>query len=113
MEQEEVMNDEDRLAILSQVFTPKSRPNTITEKQEVVVGAGSTPPSSHVGEKPNDSKETSPSELESFGSLLEKTLVKRNVQDKQQNDVTEKDRKMAIDESRQDLIGDMVKVLFR
>jgi len=108
-EREESLSSDERLAILSQVF---KKPNTINEKQEVGVGAGSTPPSSHSGKEPGDSKVTSPSE-ESFGSLLEKTLQKRNAMDKEESATINEDRKHAIDESRKDLIGSMIKVFFR
>ena len=96
MENEEMLSNDERSALLTQVFTPKR----VTESKTVDVVQQPLVPSN---------KE----QLESFGSLLEKTLQKRNVMDKEENATVNEDRKHAIDESRKDLIGDMVKVFFR
>jgi len=107
---EEILSDEERMSMLSQVFNPKR----VDESKLGAVSPGSlSSPSPDCGEVvPKGSKDNSPS-LESFGTLLEKTLSRRQVLDKKENAITDQERKHAIDESRKDLIGDMVKTFFR
>lgn len=110
-EQEEMLSDDERLAMLTQVF----KPTVVRESKSLgaVSPGSSSSPSPDVGEvKPKDSDGTSPSS-ESFGSLLEKTLVKRQKLDETEHKVADEDRKHAIEESRKDLIGDMVKTFFK
>lgn len=111
LQPEEILSDEERMSMLSKVFNPKR----VDESKKVsAVGPGSpSSPSLDRGEVvPKDSEGSSPS-LESFGTLLEKTLARRQVLDKKENDVTDQDRQYAIKESRKDLIGDMVKTFFK
>lgn len=110
MEHEEILSDDERLSMLSQVFSPKP----IAEKKSLgaVSPGSSSSPSPDVGEvEPKGSKNSPP--LESFGSLLEKTLVQRQVQEKEEAVVKDEVRKQMIDESRKDMIGIMVKQFFR
>jgi hypothetical protein len=108
-EREEMLSAEERRAMLSEVF---KKPVVEKKLGAVSPGSSSSPSPDRGGVQPKGSQESSPSQ-ESFGSLLEQTLQKRAVMDAEEAEVKDEVRKQAIDESRQDLIGSMVKVLFR
>jgi hypothetical protein len=101
---EEILSDDERYSILNEL-------HTITTKKKVVEGhpVSSLSPSPDAGVA--DRKDSS--SPESFGSLLEKTIKKRQVMDETDAVVKDEMRTEAIKESRMDLVKDMCKQFFR